>query len=107
MTELSLASSLAGSGWVGCFGASVIPLASKRQIFGGQAERNTAVIGAGRIEIERDMRIDRVPIAKLPLQCSRREQPPRAARSKQQRHRFRAEFDGIDPVAAQAGLGCE
>jgi hypothetical protein len=42
-------------------------LASKRQVFGRQAERDTSVIGAGRVKIERDVRIDRVSIAKLPL----------------------------------------
>src|SRR5258705_1170815 len=43
------------------------PAASKRQVFGWQAKRNAAVVGAGRIEIERDVRINRVRIAKLPL----------------------------------------
>jgi hypothetical protein len=41
---------------------------SKRQIFGGQAKRDPTVIGASRIEIKRDVRIDRVRITKLPLQ---------------------------------------
>ena len=69
------------------------PPASERQVFGRQAERHASVIGAGRIEIEREMRIHRVRIAELPLQRARREQSPRAARGKQQRHRFGAEID--------------
>ena len=44
------------------------PAASKRQVFGWQAERHAAVIGARRIEIEREVRVDRVRVAKLPLQ---------------------------------------
>ena len=43
------------------------PAASKRQVFGWQVKRNAAVVGASGIEIERDVRIDRVRIAKLPL----------------------------------------
>src|SRR5450756_782541 len=104
MAELSLASSLAGSGSMGCFGASVIPSASERQVLGRQPQRYPAVIGASRIEIECDVRIDRVGITKLPLQRARREQSPSAARGKQQRYGFGAEIDGIGPIASRLGL---
>jgi len=43
------------------------PAASERQVFGWQAKRNSAVVGACGIEIEHDVRIDRMRIAKLPL----------------------------------------
>src|SRR6202142_4708449 len=79
-------------------------LVSKRQVFGWQAERNTAVIGAGGIEIESKMRVDRVRIAKLPLQGACRGQAPRAARGKQQRYRLGAKVDRKSPVAPQSGL---
>src|SRR5271167_302482 len=98
MAELPLASSLAGSGSVGCFVESFILSASKRQIFGRQAECDAPVIGAGRIEIERDVRIDRVGIAELPLQGTGGVQAPRAARGKQQRDRLGAEVDRESPV---------
>src|ERR1700753_1714611 len=88
--ELSLDSSLAGSGTVGCFEASFIQRASKRQVIGRQAQRNPSVIGACRVEIERNVRIDRGGITKLPLQRARRGEAPGAARRKQQRHGFRA-----------------
>src|ERR1700722_15939682 len=88
IAALSLASSLAGS--AGCFGASDIRQASKRQGFGRQAERHPAAIGACRIEIESEMRIYRVGIAELPLQRPRQEQAARAARREQQRHGFGA-----------------
>ena len=59
----------------------------------------------GGIEIERDVGIDRVGIAKLPLQRAGREQPARAARRKQQRHRLGTEIDRIGAIAPQSGLG--
>src|ERR1700687_4118870 len=105
IAELSLANSLAGSGSVGCFGASFISPASKGQVFGREAERDAAVIGGSRIEIERDVRIDGVGIAKLPLQSSCGEQSPRAAGREQQRYGFRAEIDGISSIASHFGLG--
>src|SRR6476469_8064946 len=79
-------------------------LASERQVFGWQAKRNAAVSGASGIEIERKMRIDRVRVAKLPLQGACRGQAPRAASGKQQRHRLGAEIDRKSPVAPQPGL---
>src|ERR1700733_11922929 len=91
IAALSLANSLAGS--AGCFGASDIRQASKRQIFGRQAERHPAVIGTRRIEIEREMRIHRMRIAELPLQGAGKEQAARTARREQQRHGFRAHID--------------
>ena len=51
-------------------GFVIHPLISERQVFGWQAKRDAAVIGAGRIEIESQMRIDRVGVAKLALQCA-------------------------------------
>jgi hypothetical protein len=42
-------------------------MASKRQIFGRQAKRDTTVIGAGGIEIEGKVRIDCMGIAELAL----------------------------------------
>ena len=66
IAELSLANSLAGS--AGCLGASDIRLASERQVFGRQAKRYTSIIGPSRIEIECEMRIHRMRVAKLPLQ---------------------------------------
>src|SRR3974390_884474 len=93
--ELPLASSLAGSGSVGCLGASFIPIASKRQVFGRQTKRDAPVIGAGRIEVEGDVRVDRMGIAKLPLQGSRRVKAPCTARGKQQRHGLGAEIDAV------------
>src|ERR1700761_5674340 len=82
IAELSLASSLAGS--VGCFGASDIHRASKRQVFGRQAERHPAVIGARRIEVEGQMRVDRMGVAELALQRAGQKQAARAAGGEQQ-----------------------
>src|ERR1700704_4337665 len=76
--------------------------ASKRQVFGWQAKRDTAEIGALRIEIEGDVGIDSAGIAKLPLQGAAGVQSPRAARREQQRHRFGAEIDRIGPVAPRS-----
>src|SRR5258708_3315863 len=81
------------------------PPTSKRQIFGRQAEGNARIVGAGRTEVEREVRIDRVGVAKLTLQCSRREQSPCAARREQQGYRLGAKIDGKSPVAARFGLG--
>src|SRR5437868_10469111 len=100
--ELSLASSLAGS--AGCLCASDIQ-ASERQIFGWQAERHAAVIGPRRIEIEREVRIDGMGVAELPLQRARREQAPRAAGGEQQRDCLGAEIDRKRAVAPQLRLG--
>src|SRR5690349_24036464 len=83
--ELSLANSLAGS--AGCLGRSDIQ-ASERQVFGRQADRDTAVVGSRRIEIECEVGVDRVSVAELPLQRARSEQAARAARVEQQRHRL-------------------
>src|SRR6185295_19694374 len=55
IAELSLANSLAGS--AGCLGRSDIQ-ASERQIFGGQADRDAAVICPRRIEIECEVGVD-------------------------------------------------
>src|SRR5258707_11905118 len=49
IAELSLASSLAGS--AGCLGASDIRRASKRQIFGREAERHPSIVGSRGIEV--------------------------------------------------------
>src|SRR5882757_3993139 len=86
IVELSVANSLAGS--AGCLGASDIRLASKRQVFGRQAKRHASIIGSRRIEIEGEVRIHRMSIAKLSLQRARCEQAAGAARRKQQRHRI-------------------
>src|ERR1700760_3448878 len=91
IAELSLANSLAGS--VGCFGASGIQRTSKRQVFGRQAEHHPAVIGARRVEIERQMRIHRMGVAELALQRARQKQAAGAAGGEQQRHRLGAEID--------------
>src|SRR5947209_16668058 len=77
---------------------------SKRQIFGRQAKRNSTVVGARRIEIKRDMRIDRVSITKLPLQDSCRKQSPRAACRKEQRYCICAEIDGESAIAPRFGF---
>src|SRR4051812_22142868 len=66
IAELSLANSLAGA--AGCLGASDIPRAPERQVFGRQAKRYASIIGSRRIEVECEVRIHRVGIAKLPLQ---------------------------------------
>ena len=52
------------------FGCVGHPPASERQVFGRQAKRHTSIIGSCRIEIECEVRIHRVGIAKLPLQCA-------------------------------------
>src|SRR3954466_13527888 len=75
IAELSLASSLAGS--AGCLGASDIRQASERQIFGRQVKRHTSIIGSRRIEVECEVRIHRVGVAKLSLQRTRRKQTAR------------------------------
>src|SRR5579863_1660324 len=105
MAELPLASSLAGSGSVRCFVESFILSASKRQVFGRQAERDAPVIGAGRVEVEGDVRIDRVGVTELPLQGARGVESSRPACGKQQRHRLGAEVDGVSSVAARPGFG--
>src|ERR1700755_958 len=99
IAELSLANSLAGS--LGCFGASDIRQASKRQVFGRQAERHPAVIGARRIEIESQMRIHRMRITELPLQGAGNEQAARAACREQQRHGLGAQIDRESAVTPQ------
>src|ERR1700675_1453357 len=86
IAELSVANSLAGS--AGCLGASDIRLASKRQVFGRQAKRYASIIGSRRIEIECEVRINRVSVAKLPLQRARCKQAACAACREQQRHRI-------------------
>src|ERR1700692_671584 len=102
IAELSLANSLAGS--LGCFGASDIRQASKRQVFGWQAERHPAVIGARSIEIESQMRIHRMRLEELPLQGAQNEQAARTARREQQRHSFGAQIDREGAVAPQPGF---
>src|SRR5690349_5171610 len=99
--ELSVANSLAGS--AGCLGRSDIQ-ASERQIFGRQADRDAAVIGPRRIEIECEMGVNRMRITELALQRSRGEEAARTARGEQQRDRLGAEVDGEGAVAPQPCL---
>ena len=81
------------------------PPASKRHVFGWQTKRYPSVIGARRVEIESDVRIDRVGIAELPLQHARREQTSRTARRKHHGYRLGAEIHGKSSIAASFGLG--
>src|ERR1700691_6538634 len=84
--ELPLESSLAVSGSGTCVGLSFI--VSQRQVFGRQAKRDPAVLGARRIEVEGDVGVDRVGIAELPLQRAGNINPARAARREQERNRL-------------------
>src|SRR5439155_367211 len=103
IVELSLASSLAGS--AGCLGASDIHLASERQVFGRQTKSYTSIIGSRRIEVECEVRIHRVRIAKLALQGTGREQTAGAARCEQQRHCLGAQVHRKGAIAPQSRLG--
>src|SRR6202022_4468995 len=78
--------------------------ASKGQVSARKAERHATIIGAGRIEVECEMRIDGMSIAELPLQCSTREEPARTAGGKQQRYRLGAQIHGKSSIAPQASL---